>query len=447
MLDLNFGQNNSWKPQLINPSQLVANHISELGNDVLERQDAIEWLIIFQTEPFIDSLYVKIFPSDQNFILDERRFVFKEGYSWEYDKELFFSKKCINNPDCYYSFGALDDIFKIYSKNHTEWHLQRYYTKNLRLLDHIYHCMKQNTAKEMLYKAGLDELAAKVDDLDEMNLLAIKPSELYDGLSVRTLRSLNCEDGAYLLAKHDYREYLKDLQSKFPDTFQERLNDAQCRYIRRLIDGDLTVGETGRLFRARRKDLAKIWNYSQYELFLIVQIQQDELRDTIEGLEKVDPLYHKFFSVTETDPADQKLKLLRYYLLVRREDFDKNVRRANRKRSYDWQERDHGYVVRYPQTINDFCREAIYMGNCLLTYVDAFLNNDTTILLMRREDAVNDPFITIEIYHGRLIQAYHRFNKDCTPEEADWIRAYCRRHGISCGRFQFDVHEDLGALF
>ena len=101
-----------------------------------------------------------------------------------------------------------------------------------------------------------------------------------------------------------------------------------------------------------------------------------------------------------------------------------------------------GYMVRYLQTINDFCREAIYMHNCLMTYVEPYINNDMTLLFMRKKDDINMPFITIEIYKNELMQAYHRFNKDCTKEEANWIREYCRRHGIDCSRYQFDKSVD-----
>ena len=41
-----------------------------------------------------------------------------------------------------------------------------------------------------------------------------------------------------------------------------------------------------------------------------------------------------------------------------------------------------------------------------------------------------------------LMQAYHHFNEDCTGEEAAWIRAYCRRHGIRTDRFRFDRGQD-----
>lgn len=82
------------------------------------------------------------------------------------------------------------------------------------------------------------------------------------------------------------------------------------------------------------------------------------------------------------------------------------------------------------------------MHNCLMTYVEPYINNDTTVLFMRKKDDVNTPFITIEIYKNELMQAYHRFNNDCTKEEANWVREYCRRHGIDCSRFQFDKRVD-----
>ena len=82
------------------------------------------------------------------------------------------------------------------------------------------------------------------------------------------------------------------------------------------------------------------------------------------------------------------------------------------------------------------------MHSCLLSFVYALINGDTTILFLRNSDDVNVPFITMEIYDGELMQAYHRFNTDCTPQEADWIRGYCHRHGISTENFQFDSTAD-----
>lgn len=61
---------------------------------------------------------------------------------------------------------------------------------------------------------------------------------------------------------------------------------------------------------------------------------------------------------------------------------------------------------------------------------------------MRKSNDINKPFITIEVYGGELIQAYHRFNENCTKEEAGWIKVYCRRHGIGTGKFSFGEEQD-----
>ena len=55
---------------------------------------------------------------------------------------------------------------------------------------------------------------------------------------------------------------------------------------------------------------------------------------------------------------------------------------------------------------------------------------------------MNRPFITIEIQHHELKQAYHRFNQDCSEKEAAWITAWCGRHGIGAGQFMFDATVD-----
>ena len=128
-----------------------------------------------------------------------------------------------------------------------------------------------------------------------------------------------------------------------------------------------------------------------------------------------------------------------------REEYNHRFRVANRRRAYNWQERTSEYIIRYPQTINDFVREAVYMQNCLLGYVEAVADNDTTVLFMRKADDVNMPFVTIEVQKNTLKQAYHRFNKDCTKEESEWISAWSKRHGISTGRFRFNaLVDDLG---
>lgn len=411
---------------------------------VWPRYDNKEQLVILCVEPHIEAIYVKIRHANQLDSTYMRRFVFKEGLRWSFREEQFFKKHCLENPACKYVVEDMNEIYKYYSKAYPTWNLKRYYNKSFRLLEHIYHCMKQGSVQEILFKSGLDELASKVDLIDEYDLLASKPTTIYGGVSMRALRALNCEEGAKLLADVRNREFIKTLQGKFPTIFDEGFNDAQCLYLKFLIEGELTVGEAGRLFQARREALTSVWNNSQFELFMSREKKREDEKSKAEIISEFDKIYKDYLKCRDAygETVEVRTQTLRYYLLDKREEYEQKIRRSNRKRNSEWQERNNGYVVRYPQTINDFCREAIYMCNCLLTYVEAFVCNDTTILFMRKSDDFNAPFITIEIYKNELMQAYHRYNVDCTSEEAEWIKEYCQRHEIGCNKFKFNNNID-----
>ena len=152
-------------------------------------------------------------------------------------------------------------------------------------------------------------------------------------------------------------------------------------------------------------------------------------RENLNIIKAIDPIYEKCLAL----PRDtKKIDTICYYLQssLRRKRYDDEIRRFIRKNNPDWQIRDEKYLIRYPQTINDFCREAAYMRNCLLTFGEALVHNDTIIMFMRRSEDVNTPFITIEIYKGYMRQAYHRFNEPCNEEEKDWLREFCNKNGI-----------------
>ena len=431
--------------EIHNPSSWSAPYVNmdEMAYAVRDKDNALKrdfYLHIFQVDPFIDSLLIR-YDSERNPQLIVRLPI-HEGCIWTKRSEEIFHEYCVKNACCSYEGGMLDQVYKLYNEKHPEWHLKRYLTKGMRLIEHIYNCVIKNSTREMLYKAGLDELAVHIDELDEINLMAGKPSELYEGLTMKVLRSINCPDGTALVKTSHLRAYLKELNQKFPDLFEDPLNDAQCRYMRFLIKGELTVGETGRLFRSRKKDLKYVTSKSMFEIFMARERREIEVTKRSKLYGGIDPIYEDYIRKTEILDDNDVLRQLDYYLGHKREEYDRAIRRSNRKRDPEWEERGEKYYVRYPQTINDFCREAVYMRNCLLTYVDALIKGDTTILFVRKVDDVNTPFITMEIYHNELMQAYHRFNEDCTLEEAGWINEYCKRHGVKTGKFIFDARHD-----
>ena len=435
MLNL-ASRNNTWIPPDL-PSEVIWEYFVKYN---LSNYAGRDFLLIFNVYPYIDSVLLHISESKNEMPEFISRFIFREDYVWSYKEEKLFVERCLENNNCGYNYAMIDEIYDVYSVKYPDWKLSRYYTNPFRVLDHIYHCMRKNTAKEILYKAGLDELAMNIKSIDKLNLLSTKPADIYDGLSMKVLRALNCKEGATLLSQSTHRALLKEMQSKFPEIFKDKLNDAQCSYLDFLITSDMTVGEVGRLYLARKKYLLTLWNGEQYKMFLYKEQDYVRKKSIVDELSKIDSIYGQNLKIDKNNAenTDYRISQLNEYLLTKREEYNKIIRRANRKRDPQLQERGKGYVVRFPQTINDFCREAVYMENCLLGYVDAIGYGDTTILFMRKEYDVNTPFITIEISNGELMQAYHRFNEDCNPSEAEWIRGYCDRHGIDRRKYKFD---------
>ncbi len=461
---LNITIHQPWIPPEL-PESLIDRAIDEAHAAKAEQG----YLYIYKTTPYIDSIYVEC--SEESVWNEFERFIFHEDYLWGTEDEEYFLEHCVQNPNIRYNPGAFEDIYASYSEQHPMWHLKPYYTRRTQLLWHIYHSMKQNTPEELLFKAGLNELAVYLHTSDtyrpkskESNLVDSylehselsedilkcrsnpkKPSDIYDGTPIRVLRALNSQSGAKLLSRVSSRIYVNCVNQLYPNLFTGKFNDAQCLYFQHLMDMRLTEGETGRLFLARREQLSWMWSKSRYQLFLNVELKDEQMQQVMSALIKIDPIYAQ---VKDLDQRlmEKELSLLNRWLLRERERNDILMRQSNRKRDDSLQERDHGYVVRFPQTTNDFCREAIYMHNCLIGYLTAVLMNNTTILFMRDPRDVNKPYITIEVYNGELFQAYRRFNEDCSAEEAEWILDYCKRHGIKTGRFTFHRADDLNAV-
>lgn len=129
----------------------------------------------------------------------------------------------------------------------------------------------------------------------------------YDDISIRSLRALNCYDGALLLNEEKYRKVILDLQKYYPDIFNEAMNNAQCRYIKRLIDRKLTVGEIGRLYMSKRIALLMIWNKSQFEMFIQKETSRQITEERKSRIAELDPIYNDYFEKCGEDSWEDDL--------------------------------------------------------------------------------------------------------------------------------------------
>ena len=82
-----------------------------------------------------------------------------------------------------------------------------------------------------------------------------------------------------------------------------------------------------------------------------------------------------------------------------------------RKENNTFEYRGPEYSVVMPRSSFDICLEAISQGNCVMDYIEAHASGYTTILFIRKNDAINQSFVTMEINNDRWIRAvYGKFN-------------------------------------
>ena len=141
MLEISFKEN-TWNPPELDKEVLTSLGIECIqGKRKLARGGSFPYcdaFIIVRFWPYIDSVFV---PEGAVEAMDPEsmnRFVFHDDYCWDFEDEIFFEEHILNNPQCSYSYDCLDGIYEYYSKQHPDWNLQRYYTNDLRLLDHMY---------------------------------------------------------------------------------------------------------------------------------------------------------------------------------------------------------------------------------------------------------------------------------------------------------------------
>lgn len=85
-----------------------------------------------------------------------------------------------------------------------------------------------------------------------------------------------------------------------------------------------------------------------------------------------------------------------------------------------------GFAIVVPEHIADLAREGTEMHHCVGMYIDRVARGDTYIVYVRRVDAINESFGTMEIEKSgkRIIQVRGKFNKDLPPEAQAFVKAF-----------------------
>ncbi len=83
---------------------------------------------------------------------------------------------------------------------------------------------------------------------------------------------------------------------------------------------------------------------------------------------------------------------------------------------------DEKYIVFPVPSVDDFKDEGKQQGNCVVTYLQSYINNQTEIYLIRELSNPNKSFITLEYKNNRVVQKeLPQHSKDFTEEQLKFI--------------------------
>lgn len=301
-----------------------------------------------------------------------------------------------------------------------QWHFCDYSNRDInQALEHLYFASHRSGVKEILYKAGLSNIAFNVDMLPHYNMVGTTPSTIVNvSFPLRLLRILNegmidelfDEDRAVLNLKV-YQRYSGYIGNSLP-------NKAQWRYLNELfLNEDKFMGRGfSRSFYNMLSDYDNSLIIDEYKTFM-------RIREELE-------LWGKF----ELPPPDQLSDAIRQLRRFRDYCINPNIAarfeiRKNRE-SVIYTYSNEKYMVLFPNTPLEMCREAMIQRNCLLGYINMHANLRTTVLYVRRCGCSNDPFVTMEVKDSVIEQVLARNNTIPDSDVLRFVEEYANAKGF-----------------
>lgn len=105
--------------------------------------------------------------------------------------------------------------------------------------------------------------------------------------------------------------------------------------------------------------------------------------------------------------------------------FDEQNFQKRIKPEYEITYKDYKFF--YPRSTQDIKDEAVQQQNCVASYIDRVINGDCHILFLRKKDEPTKSVVTIEVRHGKIVQAFQRYNTPCTDEQREAIEAFNKK--------------------
>lgn len=397
------------------PGEEILNYISLVGSYGKEKIRFFPFLR-FSKEgvPFID-LYVWDPEAAHEDDVSYERFILAEGYRLSQRDERCYLYYC-SQADRWMDENAIRVIEGACNRCFSQIHMKRYDSPKHMLLA-LYYSLHRSGNREILFKAQLEVLAAHIEEL-ERDLLGKSPEEIL-GLSIKTLRMLNSKWGVYLLKNMTNEAYRADLDRMLPRNMGV-LSAYQCLYI---LDASKDDVELNLDVLRHMRGVTDDGDYRDYCRYL-------------ERVEELRPYCNLPFDPGPIEDSSEyfiKADRLHGVLVRDRAKIDRAwYTRGKDRERYEYS--DGRFCIFMPGKPEDLAKESERQSNCLWQYIEAHAYGKTTILFLRRSDARDRSFVTVEVdVRGRITQAYRRFNAPLEREEYRFLAKYCKENGLQMG--------------
>lgn len=368
-------------------------------------------------EPYIDIYIwnVMLYPSIY------RRFIIRDG--WRLSKDV---EECFLN----YIYSDLLKVDKKIFENMSEavikyfpmWKYKDYSVQGRKIaFEHIYYASHPSGVKEILYKAGLNNIAFQINEIPSYNLIGTSPTSIIGhDFSVKLLRILNQPGFCDKLHTEEGIENCKAIYNYYSGYIGKNLPSlSQWAYLNKLYENDGLFAGKG-FIRALYEKLSSSWSnhiLDEYEKFLLFREEYSDIRKL--KIPKPDDVWD----------IVEKLEMVEEFK-SENENVDEIIKGRKDSSSYEYCGDDYSVIM--PASTLDFCKEAIAQGNCVMDYIEDHASGETTILFVRRTDEKDKAFVTLEIKDWIVRQAYARFNALPAKDVYEFLIEYAERKWLLC---------------
>lgn len=346
-----------------------------------------------------------------------KRFIICEGHRmFEGDEACFLHY--VREEKSVIGHEQMDSLYIRVREAFPHWNYLQYSDEEVSIaLEHLYFASHRSGAREILYKAGLQNLACHIADLPSYNMIGADPCQIV-GRDVpgRLLEILNEPYLVAYLYDEESIERCKGIYREYGGLFDNKPPSAmQWRYLWELYDNKGVFAEHGFIGSLYSKLAGSRDEFTlrEYGRFL-------ELRDELPA----------FREVSLPDPNEVCLEV-RSMLLHKRcnDDTDPTDALIKERRVRDQDRYEFGgeeYMVLMPGSALEIKQEKLCLENDLWFDALDHAKGKTTILFVRKRKQPDIPFVTVEVYERNITQVFGKQYALPSKEVYQFLDEYAR---------------------